>query len=207
VVLYLSLHATIASTMFHIILFGPPGSGKGTQSERLIARCGLKHLSTGNLLRDEISKETILGQEAKKFIDIGQLVPDEVVIGMISSELDANPDTGFLFDGFPRTQAQAEALDKLLKFKNSEIGVFLSLEVSEQELIKRLLNRGLTSGRTDDTNEEIIRARINEYRIKTAVVADYYSQFDKVVIVKGEGTVDEVFNALCKEIDARMHQK
>jgi adenylate kinase len=193
--------------MFHIILFGPPGSGKGTQSEKLIAKYGLKHLSTGNLLRDEISKETILGQEAKKFIDIGQLVPDEVVIGMISSELDANPDTGFLFDGFPRTQAQAEALDKLLKFKNSEIGVFLSLEVSEQELVKRLLNRGLTSGRTDDTNEEVIRARINEYKIKTAVVADYYSQFDKVVIVKGEGTIDEVFNALCKEIDARIHRK
>jgi adenylate kinase len=193
--------------MFHIILFGPPGSGKGTQSEKLIAKYGLKHLSTGNLLRDEISKETILGQEAKKFIDIGQLVPDEVVIGMISSELNANPDTGFLFDGFPRTQAQAEALDKLLKFKNSEIGVVLSLDVSEQELVKRLLNRGLTSGRTDDTNEEVIRARINEYKIKTAAVADYYSQFDKVVIVKGEGTIDEVFNALCKEIDARTHRK
>jgi adenylate kinase len=193
--------------MFHIILFGPPGSGKGTQSEKLIVRYSLKHLSTGNLLRDEISKETILGIEAKRFIDIGQLVPDEVVIGMISSELDANPDTGFLFDGFPRTQAQAEALDKLLKFKNSEIGVFLALEVSEEELVKRLLNRGLTSGRTDDTNEEIIRARINEYRIKTVAVADYYSQFDKVVIVKGEGTVEEVFNALCKEIDSRMHQK
>jgi adenylate kinase len=203
----LPLHVTTASTMFHIILFGPPGSGKGTQSEKLIAKYGLKHLSTGNLLRDEISKETILGQEAKKFIDIGQLVPDEVVIGMISSELNANPDTGFLFDGFPRTQAQAEALDKLLKFKNSEIGVFLSLEVSEQELVKRLLNRGLTSGRTDDTNEEVIRARINEYKIKTAAVADYYSQFDKVVIVKGEGTIDEVFNALCKEIDARTHRK
>jgi adenylate kinase len=190
--------------MFHIILFGPPGSGKGTQSEKLIVKYGLKHLSTGNLLRDEISKKTILGIEAKKFIDTGQLVPDEVVIGMISSELDANPNTGFLFDGFPRTQAQAEALDKLLKFKNSEIGIFLSLVVSEEELIQRLLNRGLTSGRTDDTNEEIIKARINEYRIKTAVVADYYSQFDKVVIVHGEGTVEEVFKALCKEIDARM---
>jgi adenylate kinase len=193
--------------MFHIILFGPPGSGKGTQSEKLMVKYGLKHLSTGNLLRDEISKQTALGIEAKKFIDIGQLVPDEVVIGMISSDLDANPDTGFLFDGFPRTQAQAEALDKLLKFKNSEIGVFLSLEVNEEELVRRLLNRGLTSGRTDDTNEEIIKARIHEYKIKTAVVADYYSQFDKVVIVKGEGTIEVVFNALCKEIDARMHQK
>ena len=201
------LHVRIASNMFHIILFGPPGSGKGTQSEKLMVKYGLKHLSTGNLLRDEISKQTALGIEAKKFIDIGQLVPDEVVIGMISSELDANPNTGFLFDGFPRTQAQAEALDKLLKFKNSEIGVFLSLEVNEEELVRRLLNRGLTSGRTDDTNEEIIKARIHEYKIKTAVVADYYSQFDKVVIVKGEGTIEEVFNALSKEIDARMHQK
>ena len=201
------LHVRIASNMFHIILFGPPGSGKGTQSEKLMVKYGLKHLSTGNLLRDEISKQTALGIEAKKFIDIGQLVPDEVVIGMISSELDANPNTGFLFDGFPRTQAQAEALDKLLKFKNSEIGVFLSLEVNEEELVRRLLNRGLTSGRTDDTNEEIIKARIHEYKIKTAVVADYYSQFDKVVIVKGEGTIGEVFNALSKEIDARMHQK
>jgi len=203
----LPLHVRIASNMFHIILFGPPGSGKGTQSEKLMVKYGLKHLSTGNLLRDEISKQTALGIEAKKFIDIGQLVPDEVVIGMISSELDANPNTGFLFDGFPRTQAQAEALDKLLKFKNSEIGVFLSLEVNEEELVRRLLNRGLTSGRTDDTNEEIIKARIHEYKIKTAVVADYYSQFDKVVIVKGEGTIEEVFNALSKEIDARMHQK
>ena len=193
--------------MFHIILFGPPGSGKGTQSEKLIATYGLKHLSTGDLLRTEITKGTVLGNEAKKFIDIGQLVPDEVVIGMISSELDANPDRGFLFDGFPRTQAQAEALDKLLKFKKSEIGVFLSLDVSEEELVRRLLNRGLTSGRTDDTNEQIIRARIAEYKMKTTVVADYYSQFDKVVVVNGEGTIDEVFNALCKEIDARMHQK
>src|SRR5262245_32876574 len=110
--------------MFHIILFGPPGSGKGTQSEKMIATYGLKHLSTGDLLRNEISKKTPLGIEAKKIIDIGQLVPDEVVIGMISSAFDANPDAkGFLFDGFPRTKAQAEALDKLLKFKNSEIAI------------------------------------------------------------------------------------
>jgi len=192
--------------MFHIILFGPPGSGKGTQSEKLIATYGLKHLSTGDLLRSEINNKTPLGMEAKSFMDKGQLVPDEVVIGMISSALDANPNAkGFLFDGFPRTQAQAEALDKLLKLKNSEIGVFLALEVSEDELVKRLLNRGLTSGRSDDTNENVIKARIAEYNAKTSAVADHYKQFDKVVKIKGEGSIDDIFNALCKEINARMN--
>jgi adenylate kinase len=192
--------------MFHIILFGPPGSGKGTQSEKLIAEYGLIHLSTGNLLRSEIEQKTALGMEAKSVMDKGQLVPDEVVIGMISSALDANPDAkGFLFDGFPRTVAQAEALDKLLKLKNSEIGVFLALQVSEEELVKRLLGRGLTSGRSDDTNESVIRARIAEYNAKTSVVADYYKQFDKVVNIEGEGSIDEIFASLKKEIDARMH--
>ena len=154
-------------TMFNIILFGPPGSGKGTQSEKLISKYGLKHLSTGDILRHEIASQTPLGLEAKNFMDKGQLVPDEVVIGMISSALESNPGVeGFLFDGFPRTQAQSEALDKLLKLKQTEIGVVLALEVSEEELVKRLLNRGLTSGRTDDNNEEVIRARIIEYHKK-----------------------------------------
>jgi adenylate kinase len=180
--------------MFNIILFGPPGSGKGTQSEQLIAKYQLKHLSTGDLLRSEIAGKTPLGLEAKNFMDKGQLVPDEVVIGMISSALDANPQAkGFLFDGFPRTEAQSEALDKLLQLKKTEIGVFLALQVSEEELIKRLLNRGLTSGRSDDTNEEVIKARITEYEKKTKVVADYYAKFDKVVNIKGEGTVEEIF--------------
>jgi adenylate kinase len=190
--------------MFHIILFGPPGSGKGTQSEKLIASYGLKHLSTGDLLRNEIANKTPLGLEAKSLMDKGQLVPDAVVIGMISAALDANPEVkGFLFDGFPRTTAQAEALDKLLKLKNSEIGVFLALQVSEEELVKRLLNRGLTSGRSDDTNETIIRSRITEYNTKTSSVADYYRQTDKVVMIPGEGSIDEIFAALSKEIDAR----
>lgn len=191
--------------MFNLILFGPPGSGKGTQSEKLIVRYGLKHLSTGDLLRSEISRQTALGLEAKNFMDKGQLVPDEVVIGMISSALDENPDAqGFLFDGFPRTSAQAEALDKLLELKETSIGVMLALDVSEEELVKRLLKRGETSGRSDDTNEQVIRARITEYRNKTEAVADYYRQFDKVVMVKGEGTIDEIFDALCKEIDNRI---
>jgi len=191
--------------MFNIILFGPPGSGKGTQSEKLIAKYQLKHLSTGDLLRSEIAAKTPLGLEAKGFMDKGQLVPDEVVIGMISSALEANPAAkGFLFDGFPRTEAQSEALDKLLQLKKTEIGVMLALEVTEEELVKRLLNRGLTSGRSDDTNEEVIRARIGEYETKTAVVADYYRKFDKVVAVKGEGSVEEIFGNLCSEIGKRM---
>src|SRR6478735_217890 len=156
--------------MFNVILFGPPGSGKGTQSEKLIARYGLKHLSTGDLLRSEISRQTPLGQEAQNFMDKGQLVPDEVVIGMISSALDSNPEC----KGFPRTSAQAEALDKLLDLKKAPIAVMLALDVSEEELVKRLLKRGETSGRSDDNNENVIRARITEYRNKTAVVADYY---------------------------------
>lgn len=190
--------------MFNLILFGPPGSGKGTQSEKLIAKYGLKHLSTGDLLRHEINNQTPLGKEAKNFMDKGQLVPDEVVIGMISSALDENPHAkGFLFDGFPRTQAQAKALDNLLELKETPIAAMLALDVSEEELVKRLLKRGETSGRSDDNNENVIRARIVEYRNKTAMVADYYNQFDKVVIIKGEGTIDDIFERLCAEIDMR----
>lgn len=190
--------------MFNLILFGPPGSGKGTQSERLISKYGLKHLSTGDLLRSEIAGQTPLGLAAKSFMDKGQLVPDEVVIEMISSALDNNPQAhGFLFDGFPRTTAQAEALDKLLNQKGTSIVVVLALQVSESELIKRLLNRGLTSGRPDDVNEEIIHNRIAEYEKKTAAVADYYKKYDKVVYVKGEGDVDEIFTSLSREIDQR----
>ena len=191
--------------MFNIILFGPPGSGKGTQSEKLIAAYGFKHLSTGDLLRTEIANKTPLGIEAKIIMDKGQLVPDEVVVGMISTALDNNSQAkGFLFDGLPRTTAQSEALDNLLKLKNTEIGVVLAMDVSEEELVKRLINRGLTSGRSDDTNEAVIRARITEYQEKTTVVANYYSQFKKVVHLKGEGTVEEIFSALCSEIDKRM---
>lgn len=138
-------------------------------------------------------------------MDKGQLVPDEVVIGMISSALEANPlAKGFLFDGFPRTEAQSIALDNLLQFKHSQIDIFLSLEVNEEELVKRLLNRGLTSGRSDDTNEEVIRARIIEYENKTSVVADYYKKFNKVAAIKGEGSVEEIFALLCNEIDKRL---
>lgn len=191
--------------MSNLILFGPPGSGKGTQSEKLMALYKLRHLSTGDLLRSEISRQTALGIEAKKFMDKGQLVPDEVVIGMISTVIDENKNaTGFLFDGFPRTSAQAEALDNLLEFKNAPISVMLALEVSEEELVKRLLKRGQTSGRSDDTNEQVIRARIEEYRKKTEAVADYYRQFNKVVMVKGEGSIEEIFKNLCYEIEKKI---
>jgi adenylate kinase len=193
--------------MFNLILFGPPGVGKGTQSNRLIEKYGWIHLSTGDLLRAEISKQTPLGIEAKHFIDKGQLVPDEVVIGMIGSALDANPHSkGFLFDGFPRTVAQAEALDKLLTLKRSAINLVLALQVSEEELVHRLLNRGKTSGRSDDSDENVIRARIREYENKTAAVADYYASFGKVAHIPGEGSIEDIFKALSAEIDGKVEK-
>ncbi len=191
--------------MFNLILFGPPGSGKGTQSEKIIEKYGLVHLSTGDLLRSQIAQQTALGLEAKKIMDKGQLVPDEVVVGMISSAIDNNPEAkGFLFDGFPRTASQAESLDKLLELKQAPISVMIALEVSEHELIKRLLKRGETSGRSDDSNEEIIAARVVEYKTKTEAVADYYRKADKVVLVPGEGTVEEIFEKLANEIESRL---
>jgi adenylate kinase len=193
--------------MFNLILFGPPGVGKGTQSDRLIKKYGWIHLSTGDLLRAEMAKQTPLGIEAKHFIDKGQLVPDEVVIGMIGSALDANSQSrGFLFDGFPRTVAQAEALDKLLTLKKSAINLVLALQVSETELVHRLLNRGKTSGRSDDSDENIIRARIREYENKTAAVADYYTSFGKVAHIPGEGSIDDIFKALSTEIDGKVEK-
>jgi adenylate kinase len=191
--------------MLNLILFGPPGSGKGTQSEKLIIKYGLKHLSTGDLLRSEIAQQTTLGMEAKNFMDKGQLVPDAVVIGMIRSAIENNPAVkGFLFDGFPRTAAQAAALDQLMELKNTTIKMMLAMEVGEKELMSRLLKRGETSGRSDDTNEEVVKARIVEYHNKTAAVADYYNQFKKVVTIKGEGSIDDIFNALCNEIDQKI---
>jgi adenylate kinase len=191
--------------MFNLILFGPPGSGKGTQSEKLIAKYNLKHLSTGDLLRNEISRKTPLGLEAKKNMDKGLLVPDEVVIGMINDALDNNPGVaGFLFDGFPRTAIQAEELDALLAKKNTCIDVMLALDVSESELIKRLVKRGETSGRSDDSNEQVIKARIQEYHKKTASVADHYKKENKVEMINGEGTIDEIFKRLTDEINRLM---
>ncbi|MBL7742653.1 MAG: adenylate kinase [Chitinophagaceae bacterium] len=191
--------------MFNLILFGPPGSGKGTQSERIVEKYGLVHLSTGNLLREEIANKTPLGMEAKNFMDKGQLVPDEVVIGMIDNSLDHHKDAaGFLFDGFPRTVAQAQALDRLLELKKTEIAAVLALEVSEEELVKRLLHRGKTSGRSDDTNEEVIRKRFAVYTSETSPVADHYKKEKKFHSIKGEGSVDEIFDSLSAAIDKKI---
>lgn len=191
--------------MFNLILFGAPGSGKGTQSQKIAEKYNLKHLSTGDLLRHEISTETALGKEAKEFIDKGLLVPDAVVIGMISKAIESNKTVrGFLFDGFPRTEAQAEALDKLLKLYDSTINLVVALEVSEDELVQRLLLRGKTSGRSDDANEEIIRERIKEYRKKTAVVAQYYETNGVVKSVAGEGSVDNIFDNISQTINEEL---
>jgi adenylate kinase len=190
--------------MFNLILFGPPGSGKGTQSEKLILKYGFKHLSTGDILRAEIANKTALGMEAKSLMDKGQLVPDEVVIGMISSALDANPGVpGFLFDGFPRTTAQAEALDKLLKLKQTEIGVVLALHVPDEELVSRMMHRAKTSGRSDDADENVQRKRLEVYLRDTLPVAAHYANQDKVVNIEGVGSIDEIFDRLALEIDSR----
>jgi len=179
--------------MLNLVLFGPPGAGKGTQAEFLIDTFNLIHLSTGDLLRSEIENETELGLEAKKFMDKGELVPDSVVIGMIKSKLETNPDAkGFIFDGFPRTVAQAEELDALLEENKTPVSGMFSLEVEKEELVKRLLNRGLTSGRSDDADESVIENRINVYNKKTSPLIDYYKGKNKYYPVKGMGTVEEI---------------
>ena len=188
--------------MFNLILFGPPGSGKGTQSDKLVEKYGLKHLSTGNLLRQEIADKTSLGLSAKSYIDAGKLVPDEVVIGMVDSFFEQHKQAkGFLFDGFPRTEAQAVALDQLLASKNTSISAVIALEVTEEELVKRLLNRGKTSGRTDDSDEAVIRKRFAVYLAETSPVAAHYQKAGKFQAILGEGTVDEIFQSLCSKID------
>ena len=184
--------------MLNLVLFGPPGAGKGTQSQKLIEKYGLIHLSTGDLLRGEITQGTTLGLEAKKLMDEGALVPDAVVIGMISNKLDSNKEAkGFIFDGFPRTVAQAEALDNLLISKQSQISGMIALVVNDDELERRLLLRGKESGRPDDANPEVIRKRIVEYNSKTAPVADFYKAQNKFKSINGIGTVEEIFDAIC----------
>lgn len=189
--------------MLNLVLFGPPGAGKGTQSNFLIEKYNLVHLSTGEILRGEISAGTALGMEAKTLMDRGDLVPDAVVIRMISSKLDNNPEAnGFIFDGFPRTTAQAEALDNLLNEKGTSISAMLSLTVEDSELIKRLLKRGKDSGRADDQNEDIIANRINEYNNKTAPLKDFYFAQNKLSEIQGVGSVDEIFSRLNIVIEA-----
>jgi len=188
--------------MLNLVLFGPPGAGKGTQSQKLIEKYGLIHLSTGDILRGEITQGTKLGLEAKQLMDDGKLVPDEVVIGMISNKLDANTKAkGFIFDGFPRTVAQAAALDTLLDEKSTAISGMIALVVDDEELEKRLLERGKTSGRPDDANPEIIRKRINEYNSKTTPVAEFYKNQDKFTSINGVGSIDEIFSAVVTVVD------
>jgi adenylate kinase len=184
--------------MINLILFGPPGSGKGTQAVKLAQEFNLYHISTGDLFRSELKNETPLGVEAKKYMDKGELVPDEVTIGMLSNKLDeyAGKVDGFIFDGFPRTQPQAEALDKLLDLKNTAILQVLELQVPEDLCVIRILERGKTSGRADDLDENIIRNRHKVYLKETAQVADHYKKVDKVVSLNGVGEIDEIFDAL-----------
>jgi len=189
--------------MLNIVLFGPPGAGKGTQSQNLIDKYQLKHLSTGDMLRNEIAHGTELGTKAKSLMDQGILVPDEVVIGMIDNQLKAHPDAkGFIFDGFPRTVPQAEALDTLLLTNGTSISLMLALVVDEEELTKRLLDRGATSGRPDDSNETLIRKRVSEYNTKTAPVASYYEAQGKYYSVNGIGARETIFAHLASKIEA-----
>ncbi len=188
--------------MLNLILFGPPGAGKGTQSEKILAKYGLKHISTGDLLRAERSAGTDLGNKANEFISKGELVPDAVVIGMVKNYMTENAaSNGFIFDGFPRTIAQAEALDSMLQDFNTEISIVLGLEVEEDELVKRLLLRGQTSCRADDQNEETIRNRFQEYLNKTLPIQNYYAQKNKYNGVVGIGDIDEIFGQLCSHLD------
>lgn len=181
------------SQKLNIVLFGPPGAGKGTQSEFLIKHYNLMHLSTGDLLRGEIKAESELGLQAKELMDRGELVPDEVVVGMIRNKIEEHPEVaGFIFDGFPRTQAQAAALDVMLNSKSTPITAMLALEVPEAELVKRLLNRGLTSGRPDDRNEQVISNRIREYEKKTAPLKDHYRVQGKYKGIDGVGGLEEI---------------
>ena len=189
--------------MLNLIIFGPPGAGKGTQSEKLISKYGLVHISTGDLLRAERNAGTELGNQANDYISRGELVPDAVVIGMVRNYmLSKEGANGFIFDGFPRTIPQAEALDKMLEEFNTGISVVLGLEVEEDELVKRLMLRGQTSGRVDDQDENTIRNRFQEYLNKTLPLQGYYASQGKYQGVMGMGEIDIIFGQLSAKIDA-----
>jgi adenylate kinase len=189
--------------MLNIVLFGPPGAGKGTQSQKLIDQYQLRHLSSGDLLRSEIKAGTPLGQKAQEYINQGALVPDAVVIGMIENKVKESAGAnGFIFDGFPRTVAQAKALDEMLAKNNTAISGMIALEVDDEELIKRVLERGKTSGRTDDQNEELVRKRITVYNQETLPVADYYKSQHKFTSIYGIGPIDEIFGKISAAVDS-----
>jgi adenylate kinase len=188
--------------MINLILFGPPGSGKGTQAAKLVEKYGLLHISTGDLFRYEMGNNTPLGLQAKSYMEKGELVPDEVTIGMLRNKVEANAFAeGYIFDGFPRTTRQADALDNLLAENGNEVAILLMLDVPDEELVKRLLGRGKESGRADDLDEGIIRNRIEVYKSETTPVFDYYAQKGKAQKVYGVGSIDEIFQRLCAQID------
>lgn len=191
----------------NIILFGPPGSGKGTQAEKLIDKFQLFHISTGDMFRFELSNNTELGLLARSYMDKGQLVPDQVTISMLEKRVEAHPDAkGIIFDGFPRTVAQAQALDNFLAGLGQSITVLLELVVDEDEIVKRVLLRGKTSGRIDDNDEITVRKRINVYKTETSPVAEYYAEKNKALKIQGLGTIEEIFQKLCDSIEGLKKQ-
>lgn len=188
--------------MLNVVLFGAPGCGKGTQSELLEKKFGLSHISTGEIIRSHIKAQTPLGQQMAEYISRGELAPDSVVIGMVEEYLNQNKGIkGTIFDGFPRTTAQAEAFDKLMESMGDSVDIMIYMDVPEEELVQRILLRGKVSGRTDDASEDVIRNRIEIYNQQTAVVADYYRAQGKYVAVPSLGTIDEVFNRIAAEIE------
>ena len=189
--------------MFNLVLFGPPGAGKGTQAEKLIEKYGFNHISTGEVIREQIRKGTELGRSVQSYIEKGQLAPDGLVIDIIADYVAKHKDAkGNIFDGFPRTTVQAKAFDEIMEKNGTPVTVMLSLEVPDEELVKRLLLRGKESGRADDSNEGVIRDRIDVYKAQTAVVADHYKPQGKHRAVNGLGTIDEIFGRLCQEIES-----
>ena len=189
--------------MFNLVLFGPPGAGKGTQAEKLIEKYGFNHISTREVIREQIRKGTELGRSVQSYIEKGQLAPDGLVIDIIADYVAKHKDAkGNIFDGFPRTTVQAKAFDEIMEKNGTPVSVMLSLEVPDEELVKRLLLRGKESGRADDSNEGVIRDRIDVYKAQTAVVADHYKPQGKHRAVNGLGTIDEIFGRLCQEIES-----
>jgi len=187
----------------HIILFGPPGSGKGTQAKQLEEKYGLVQISTGDLFRYEMGNDTPLGLKAKEYMAKGELVPDEVTVGMLKNKVNQTSEAkGFIFDGFPRTINQAEALDEFLQTKDESVAALIALEVDDDEIVNRLLERGKTSGRADDSDESIIRNRINIYKQETSPVYKFYDKKSKSKTLNGIGSIDIIFNRLCDEIEA-----